>query len=249
MKTENVQLLVSIKNSEEVRPAINGGCDILDLKDPSSGALGMVSEITLHSILDHFRDDAIDVPISMALGDLVDWKQNCTLPKIPSEVTYLKMGFSRIADQKNWYSDWVNTIERIEASNHCAFQWIAVAYADWKQAKAIPPREVLSAAIENRCAGYLVDTYSKRGQNLLDLLTIEEIHHLTEKAQTHDLKIALAGSITHENLPMLSTVSPDIVGIRSAACIGNRRTSSIQKETLKKFREEFDNQFMIQKSS
>jgi len=243
LNSHHVQLLVSIKNRDEILPALQGGCEILDLKDPLSGALGMVDEPTLRSISRALLDHPVDIPLSMALGELVEWQGKCASPSIPAEITYLKMGLSQTAGQHNWYARWSELTKRIEEQHNTPFQWIAVAYADWKLANAISPQEVLAAAIESQCAGLLVDTYSKQGQCLLDSLSLDELRALTEQAQSQNLKIALAGSINHENLAGLSDISPDIIGIRGAACTGNQRKSGVQAQAVRKFRIQLDRQY------
>lgn len=248
MNLHHVQLLVSIRNRNEITPALQGGCEILDLKDPFSGALGMVDAPTLLSISEAFLNQPVDIPLSMALGELIEWQGKGTFPSIPAEITYLKMGLSQTAGQHNWYARWLNLTKRIEEKNNTPFRWIAVAYADWKQANAISPQEVLAAAIESQCAGLLVDTYSKQGQSLLDSLSLDELGKLIEQARSHKLKIALAGSINLENLAALSDVSPDIIGIRGAACTGNQRTSGVQEQAVRNFRKQLDRQYAMTES-
>tara|TARA_R110002111_G_scaffold261492_1_gene334521 strand:- start:34347 stop:35147 length:801 start_codon:yes stop_codon:yes gene_type:complete len=248
LNSHHVQLLVSIRHRDEIAPALRGGCDILDLKDPLNGALGMVDAQTLRSISESLHAQPVAVPVSMALGELLEWQEDRSIPFIPAEITYLKMGLSHTAGQRNWHSHWLDVTKRIEEKNRTAFQWIAVAYADWKQAKAISPQKVLAAAIESQCAGLLIDTYSKQGQSLLDLLSLDELKALIEQAQSHNLKIALAGSINNENMVSLSEVSPDIIGIRGAACFKNQRTNGLQEQAVRKFRNQLDRQFAFTRS-
>ena len=248
MNPHRVQLLVSIRNRDEVLPALNGGCDILDLKEPLNGALGMVDEEILHSISDYFFKQPVNVPLSLALGELVEQKEKHITPTIHPEVTYLKMGLSETKQSDRWYSDWLNWRQRIEETNKATFQWIAVAYADWKQARSIPPEDVLTAAIKSRCAGLLIDTYDKQGQSLLNCMCLEEIQRLVDRAQKNNLKIALAGSITSDHLELLSDISPDIIGIRGAACVGSQRTNQVQKLAVKSFRKELDRQYTFMES-
>ncbi len=159
----------------EIQPSLDGGCDILDLKEPSNGALGMVDEITLNSITKYIHENSIDIPVSMALGELTDWKSNRSFPVLPSEITYLKMGFSQTASLRNWNSLWLDTIERFEADNQSTYQWIAVAYADWRRANSLSPQEVLEAACENRCAGLLNRHILKTERQTAGLLSRETL--------------------------------------------------------------------------
>ncbi|WP_298869224.1 (5-formylfuran-3-yl)methyl phosphate synthase [uncultured Gimesia sp.] len=248
MNSQTVQLLVSIRHRDEILPALQGGCDILDLKEPFNGPLAMVSEEMLRMISEFISNHKVTVPLSMALGELVEWQEKSSSLFIPKEISYLKMGLSQTVGRKNWYADWLDLRTQVEDINSTTFQWIAVAYADWQQAHSVSPQEVLTAAISSQCTGLLIDTYSKRGQSLLDFLSLEQIGALIEQARAHKLTIALAGSIHHENLASLSDVSPDIIGIRSAACRGNLRTNKVEEEAVRSFRKQLDCQYALTES-
>ena len=63
-----MQLLVSVRSASEVEPALAGGADIIDAKEPANGSLGAVSPATLSRV-------ASRVPafqeLSIALGDVM----------------------------------------------------------------------------------------------------------------------------------------------------------------------------------
>tara|TARA_R110002095_G_scaffold216295_1_gene212873 strand:+ start:13135 stop:13818 length:684 start_codon:yes stop_codon:yes gene_type:complete len=225
-----------------------GGCDILDFKDPFQGALGMIDAETLCSITEYFESHPVEIPVSLALGELIEWSGNRIATRIPSAITYLKMGLAHTRQMADWYSDWQDFKQQIEETNQTTFQWIAVAYADWEQAEAVSPQEVLTAAIDSGCAGLLIDTFFKQGQSLLDHLSLDELNALIEQAQSQRLKIALAGSLRQKDLAALSGVSPDIIGIRSAACRGNLRTDSVQEQAVRDFRRQLDQQSALTRS-
>ncbi|MFM9834559.1 MAG: (5-formylfuran-3-yl)methyl phosphate synthase, partial [Methylophilaceae bacterium] len=46
-----MQLLISVKNSEEALIALHAGADVIDLKDPNIGALGALDLETTAQIL------------------------------------------------------------------------------------------------------------------------------------------------------------------------------------------------------
>lgn len=242
LNAHSVQLLVSVRNRKEIQPALAGGCDILDFKEPLNGALGMIDAATLRSISESFQSAPVEIPISLALGELTEWSDNRTPPVIASIITYLKMGLAHTAEMPHWYSAWRAVRTQIEEASETPFQWIAVAYADWQEAEAISPQEVLSAAIDSECAGLLIDTYCKQGQSLLDHLSLDELNALIEQAQSHQLKIALAGSVQQKDLAALSGISPDIIGIRGAACRGNLRTDCVQEQAVRDFRRQLERQ-------
>src|SRR5690348_4861338 len=67
--TRRVRLLVSVRDADEARSAIEGGAAIIDAKEPSRGALGAVELPVLRAIRDTVGDAC---PLSAALGDADD---------------------------------------------------------------------------------------------------------------------------------------------------------------------------------
>ena len=72
MSRSRPSLLVSVRNLAEARAAIEGGCDRLDVKEPSRGPLGkadasVIAEIAAFARNGIARDS--DVSCSVALGD------------------------------------------------------------------------------------------------------------------------------------------------------------------------------------
>jgi uncharacterized protein (UPF0264 family) len=243
LNPRRVELLVSVRNCDEIAAALAGGCDLLDFKEPEHGALGMVGPETLRAIKAYCTSQSVTQPLSMALGELVEWQDQPEMPCIPPAMRYLKMGLSQIQTLPDWQSCWQQVREQIESANQRHYDWIAVAYADWEQADSVPPLEILAAACDNRCAGLLLDTFGKQGTGLLELLSIEELEGIIARAHTAEMKIALAGSIRESELPALSALQPDIIGIRGAACAGHLRTSRIQESAVRQFRVQLDQQF------
>ncbi|MCA9003765.1 MAG: (5-formylfuran-3-yl)methyl phosphate synthase [Planctomycetaceae bacterium] len=240
MNLQHTQLLVSVRNCAEIAPAITGGCEILDFKDPARGALGQVDESTLEMVLEYCQQSSVTIPLSMALGELCEWKTEQKSLKFPSEIAYLKLGFSQCSESRLWVKEWRNLIQSIEESSGHQHQWIAVAYADWKRADSLSPFEILEAASENRCAGLLIDTFSKQNGRLLDLLSPDFLSELIELARSRELIVALAGSLRIQDLEILADLGPDIIGIRGAACLGHSRTSEIQESAVRTFRKQMN---------
>lgn len=238
LNPQHTQLLVSVRDCEEIAPAIAGGCEILDFKDPGRGALGRVDDATLNAVIDYCQLHSVNIPLSMALGELYEWSTEQNSLKIPAEIKYLKIGFSHCSGSRDWVSDWQNLRQQIEESSGHPHQWIAVAYADWNRAASLSPHEVLESACENQCAGLLIDTFSKQHGRLLDLLTPETLGEIIEQARASQLKLALAGSLRIQDLEILSELAPDIIGIRGAACIHHNRTSVLQESAIRTFRKQ-----------
>jgi hypothetical protein len=123
-----------------------------------------------------------------------------------------------------------------DAATGMPFRWIAVAYADWSDADAPPPEQIIAAAIETGCAGVLFDTFQKHGATLLDCLSPAELSPLVERIRAAGLLVALAGSLRAELLPALLPLRPDVVAIRGAACAGSNRGGAVDAERVAAFR-------------
>ncbi len=223
MTDSRPQLLVSVRNAAEARSALIGGCDILDVKEPNRGSLGMADVDSILEILRSVEPASLEsrpVPVSAALGETVEWIDSQNVPKLPNSLDYLKLGLSGMGRFDDWVSQWQSVRNRFEERADFRFRWIAVIYGDREQADSPQAEEILEAAIETGCAGVLFDTFSKTGKTLLDWLDVTELKRISERIQQSGLKLAIAGSVKPELLPDILPIQPDIVAIRTAACRG-----------------------------
>ncbi len=235
------QLLVSVRNAAEARAALSGGCDILDVKEPNKGSLGMAGVDSITKILRTVQTESVEsrpVPVSAALGETVEWIDSPDVPKLPDNLDYLKLGLSGMGRLNDWISQWQTIRSRFEQRAGSRFRWIAVVYADREQADSPGADEVIEAAIETGCAGVLFDTFSKTGNTLLDCLEINELKRMAERIRGSGMKLAIAGSLQAELLPEILPIQPDIVAIRTAACRGGVRNSSIDSQRVHSFKSE-----------
>ncbi|MSR56391.1 MAG: hypothetical protein EXS05_01800 [Planctomycetaceae bacterium] len=233
-------LLVSVRNRDEAVSAIAGGCDILDIKEPSRGSLGM-AQIPQISAVIAVRDElAPSLPVSVALGEVVDYPLLQPV-RLPGGIDFCKLGTAQLSVDPGWrdrfrmVQDFWN-FGSFEGNLTTPPAWVAVAYADWRDAKAVDPQEVVSAAVELNCRGVLIDTCTKGGQGVFDWLSVVAIRDLAEYARHCGLWFALAGRLTRSDLGDVRSVAPDIVGIRSAACRNGRRDAEIDIQAVQNFR-------------
>ncbi|MCH7687967.1 MAG: (5-formylfuran-3-yl)methyl phosphate synthase [Planctomycetes bacterium] len=241
MTDSRPQLLVSVRNAAEAMSALIGGCDILDLKEPNRGSLGMAGVDSISEILRSVESASLEsrpVPVSAALGETVEWIDSQNIPELPNSLDYLKLGLSGMSRFDDWVPHWLSVRSRFEERADSRFRWIAVIYGDREQADSPEAEAVIEAAIETGCAGVLFDTFSKTGKTLLDWLDVNELKRMSERIQQSGLKLAIAGSLRPEMLPDILPIQPDIVAIRTAACRGGDRTSSIDSRRVRSFKSE-----------
>ena len=224
------KLLVSVKSAAEATMALDAGADLIDVKDPSRGSLGMAHHETVSAVCDAV---GTHVPVSAALGEwsptiLTDACWHLELP-----LTYLKWGLAGYTGGPGWGEDLLDTRREIPAG----VEVVAVAYADWEKARSVPPIEVVKFAKRFRFAAFLLDTYQKDGRSLLDYCTVEQLQEWTESLQRSRVAVALAGSLKLEHLKKLKDVQPTWYAVRGAVCAGGKRDGQLDPIRIRKWKE------------
>ncbi|MDB5386023.1 MAG: hypothetical protein JWM11_1669 [Planctomycetaceae bacterium] len=239
--TQTPRLLVSVRNSDEARAAIAGGCDILDIKEPHRGSLGMADPDVTAQIIETTRNLDRSLPVSAALGEVVDWSIGpngiSAVPSCFEDCTFLKIGCAGLRSQPEWRTELSETRQAVTSSLSNPPSWVAVAYADWEAADAPKVSDVVRAALHDKCCGVLIDTFTKSNRWLLDWITLNELHAIADQVHSHGLFLALAGSLNAADLPRLKPVDVDILAIRGAACLQGQRQSEISQAAVRAFQQ------------
>ena len=231
-----MQLLVSVRSADEVGPALAGGADIIDAKEPDRGSLGAVDRDVLSRILQRVPDDR---GVSVALGDVSRPEEvgaaihGLELPQRTSR-TYLKLGFAgvRSPDQIGLLIEHaVSVTSRMAAPPRI----VAVAYADSERAGTMPPALILSLAEAAGAAAVLLDTHGKDGRGLLEWLPSGALVDWVALARQAGLLAALAGSLRPRDLALVGRAHPDVVGVRGAVCSGGRQ-GQVSEDRVRRFR-------------
>jgi uncharacterized protein (UPF0264 family) len=207
------KLLVSVRNAEEALLACAGGADLIDVKEPTRGALGAADSNVIEAVV---AAVAGRVPTSAALGELREGNQ---LPDaLARSLSYVKFGLAGCAADASWSHRWQQAIALLPPG----VLPVAVAYADWQAAAAPSPEDVLSAAREIHCGGLLIDTFDKTRGPLDQHLSVQRIGRLIDVAHAAGMIAVLAGGLRSEDLPNLLALEPDYIGVRGAVCRGSR---------------------------
>jgi uncharacterized protein (UPF0264 family) len=223
-----MQLLVSVANPSEARHALNGGADLIDAKDPLTGALGAVTLDTLrqiHDVVDGRR------AVTAALGDAWDEEttERLAFEYAASGVAFVKVGFAGLTERSR--------VERLLAAagmgvkragpRECGV--VAVAYADTGGTTSVDRDILVDAAARAGAAGVLLDTALKLGPGLRSLVSAAEIETWVARAHEAGVMAALAGKLTADDLPFVRDTGADIAGVRGAACEYGRASSVVEK--------------------
>ncbi len=217
-------MLISVRSPAEVQPALRGGADIIDAKDPARGALGAMERVMLSRVVELVPPSTA---FSVALGDPPNEEAAAeliaSLP-IPARdaPTYVKLGFAGIGN--------ADAVERMlvavaaAAGQHAARPTvIAVVYAD--DPGGLGLREMLAVANRAAVTGVLVDTVRKDGGSLLDAVPRHRLDGWIGAARTLRLLVGLAGRLDRPEIARLAHSGADVLGVRGAACDGGRAGS------------------------
>jgi uncharacterized protein (UPF0264 family) len=231
-----LKLLVSVRSPEEVAPALAGGAQIIDAKEPSRGSLGPVEPRMLQAILQCVPEGC---PVSVALGDC------CSVPQLLASLEalnasergapmYLKLGFAGLRSALE-IARLIETAVSAAAKMRAPWQIVAVTYADFERAETVPPLMIPPIARAAGAVGVLVDTWGKDGRGLLDWLATDTLVSLVAGARELGLLTALAGSLRPANVSLVRQADPDVIGTRGAVCIGGR-SGGVSEELVQVFR-------------
>ena len=208
-------LLVSVRDSIEALAALNGGADVIDIKEPRAGSLGAADVGTWRQI-SHVV--AAAKPISVALGELQD-DAVFDLARQADGMRFAKIGLSCCKDDFDWSERWRRAIACLPNDVANA----AVIYADHVVAGSPLPEVIVQQAIEFECAAILFDTYSKKNGTLFDYLGEQELRQLCREAKHVGMKVVLAGSLRGDLVLRGLGLEPDYIAVRGAVCRGDRR--------------------------
>lgn len=213
------KLLVSVRSAEELEAALVGGADWIDLKEPNDGALAAVDRATAHAASELLAGRR---KLSAALGELRELETSAAreLLSVPG-IEVVKLGLSGCGLVEDWRQQW-NAVASEAATNRK--QLVAVIYADWQDADAPPPKDVLALGTEAGCGHVLIDTYHKDGRSTFDCLEQAELAEILHEAYTASMKTVLAGSISKDLVARLPSRHVDIVAVRGAVCSGDRKS-------------------------
>ena len=227
------RLLVSVRSEGEARRALEGGADLIDVKEPNRGSLGSASPDVWRDVI---RAVAGRAPVSIALGELMDAAVDFAAVDFAA-VDFAKIGLAGCGPCPHWQERWRTALRRVPQG----VQRVAVAYADWSAAEAPPPEEVLKVGCGLGCRAFLLDTFGKRSGNVFSILDVRELERLLESARRAQVMTVLAGSLDRDNMPRACALRPDVIAVRGAACDG-RRTASIDTDCVRALRSLLDKQ-------
>ena len=213
------QLLISVKNVAEALIALDAGADIIDLKDPSIGALGALDAVLSLQIVHAINGRAI---ISATIGE-----QHASLNALIASIeARAKLGVDiiKIAVPK-FFNEPEFLLEITQLTNN-GIKIVAVLFAD----------EPIELSLLDKCQqmgffGALLDTNNKQ-QNLLQVQSQGDLQMFTQKCNLHQLQYGFAGSLRPQDIADLINFNPTFIGFRGGVCENNLRISVLSRSKV-----------------
>jgi len=220
-----LKVLISIRSFEELVPAIEGGADIIDLKNPNEGSLGASFPWLIKKVRSHGNN----FPLSVAIGDMPNLPGTAALASSGAAicgVDIIKVGLYG----PRTFNEGLELLKSVVKATKDVNQDILVVgagYADFKSFNGIDSIEIPTICKLARADIAMLDTYTKDGRKLFDFIDSEKLKKFVKIAHENNLLAALAGSLKLEDIKKINDLGADIIGFRGEACSGSDRKNGI----------------------
>jgi dihydroneopterin aldolase len=202
-------LLASVAGPEEAAIALDGGADVIDLKDPAQGAFGAVTPAVLRATV---ATVAGRRKVSAVTGEL-PLHPGAVLPAVTAlaeaGAEWIKLGLFPGGDLPATLRALAPLARRVRL--------VGVLFADLG-----PDLSALPALAEAGFAGAMLDTARKDGGRLLAQCDLPALARFVALCRAHTLFCGLAGSLEPPDVPRLLVLEPGLLGFRGALCAGGR---------------------------
>ena len=229
---ENTSLLATVLSAEEALEAVAAGAGVIDVKNPSEGALGAPAPSVIKAVR---AVTPSHIHVSAALGDMPFLPGTAALAAVGAAsagASIVKVGLYGPSNPEEAFL----LLEVTAGALRNSFPetvLVAGAYADASRFGGIDPLAVPECAARAGAAGCLLDTFDKSpGHTLPDILPLDAIEFFIRSCRENGLFSALAGSLGTEETALLLPLRPDYLGYRGALC-DNGRISRLSGEKVR----------------
>lgn len=222
------QLLVSVTNVQEASIALEHGADIIDLKDPSAGALGALPIAIVKKVVTFVGGIK---PVSATVGDLpmkndvqIQRLSDAVKQLVDADVDFIKIGFF-ITD--NYQPCLMALNKTIKMCLPKTVKLIAVLFAEHVYPATLMHEIKLAGFV-----GVMIDTAQKNGKNYTDYQSVEVTEKFANEAKRLHLSFGLAGSLHLKNIENAKAFAPTYLGFRAGVCDENVRDANLNIDKI-----------------
>ena len=220
---KRIKLLISIRSIEEVK-VVNGlNIDIIDLKEPKNGPIGMLDFIDIKKIVLALRDNNFCGKISTTF-ELNDGNLSRNdIAKIENlgsvELDYIKVGVS--ADGNTWenlkkFTKSLSKIKNRVLENKLILVLMITDKHSFKFVKNISPSMV------GKFSGIMIDTLDKENGSVFDIVNLTELSIIKKFALENNIDFGIAGSLDVSHTSLINQLQPSWAGYRGGVCLKKR---------------------------
>lgn len=217
-------MLASVRSLDEAMLALEGGADLIDLKEPSRGALGALDHVAVRVCVQALHGRRT---VSATIGDQPDMAPDILADAVRrmvgTGVDYIKIGFFR--------HERAHECARALAQVAGTHRVIAVLFAEDPLDPTLT--ELLAAS---GFAGAMLDTAQKTGRTLRDWKTPDELAGFVRHVRGLGMLAGLAGSLALHDVPSLLPLAPDYLGFRGALCGAGVRVNALDAGAIARIR-------------
>jgi uncharacterized protein (UPF0264 family) len=217
-----IKLLVSIRHPSEFESAVHGGADIVDVKEPSRGSLGLPDYSVLREVIERSRKlNTFKIEVSCASGDVKKFEPYLEYIAHTAGslgVNYFKVGIA----MKSLDEAKIVGLRLSDVLKSFNTKLVLVGYADYERAESLEPLKVIDIAKSVGASVVMIDTYVKDGKTTFNLLTRSYLEKFVKETHENGLMAAIAGSLRKHHVFDAVKLEFDIIGFRGAVCSGGR---------------------------
>lgn len=223
-RRRKVSFLASVTSEAEAQTCVALGADIIDAKNPATGALGALPGAQVRAICDRVR---VHAPVSATIGDLpADPKRiaDAVCRTASLGVDIVKIGF--------WPGGAVDpTLQRLSNLELGGARLVGVLLADHGM-----DMHLIHLMAEAGFIGVMLDTADKASGALPDILSAPVLAQFIDTAHGHGIFAGLAGSLRVRHVPELVKLGPDLLGFRGGLCRDGQRSNVIDTDEVGRVR-------------
>ncbi|WP_440953134.1 (5-formylfuran-3-yl)methyl phosphate synthase [Methanococcoides sp. FTZ1] len=229
-----MKLLVSPINTEEAMSALNGGADVIDIKNPKEGSLGANFPWVIRDVKEAIEGKR---PISAALGDFNFKPGTAALAAYGAAsagASYVKIGLYDVKTEEQALEMMKGIADSVKGMD---VKVVACGYSDYERIDSIDPKLLPAIGEKAGVDLVMVDTGIKDGRSTFEFMNEDDLIEFVNDAHSRGLETAIAGTIKFDDIPALKRIQPTIIGVRGIVCGGDRNTS-IKQELVEKLKSE-----------
>lgn len=218
------QLLISVTSIAEAEMALANGADIIDLKDPSQGALGALPLTTIAAVMTFVNAQKL---VSATIGDLPMQPAvifNGVAALIALKVDFIKIGFFET-------DNYQPCLAALHNLTQVGAKLIAVLFAEHRYSP-----ELIAAIKATGFIGVMLDTANKNGLTLMDHYSTARQLSFSQQVLAHGLSLGLAGSLQLKHVAAAKKINPTYIGFRGGVCNANQRQLGLDADKIKAIR-------------